>query len=255
MDKLKELSDKLKGRIKIQQYLDANFKHPSSRHLIIKNYRGYKIKTYDHVDLFVIGVTADSELAFSVNSPDILFSYEMSVELPQSPYTIYVRDEANHLFKDDPIVKGFLNSLFSFLTQLHLSPTESIFFYRNGIFFAFDMQRDLITITDNIVDFIVENQNIFSKSQLVISSSKIPESLQSLLPYLKKYSVSDDAEREQLIEEMKESEKSTLIRVVKPFFNEINTFLNSFKDEPISEEAASIGALAELVSELLVSDE
>jgi hypothetical protein len=256
MDKLKELSDKLKGRIKIQQQFDANFKHPSPRHLVVKNYRGYKIRFDDHVDLITVGVKVNSELAFSVNRPNILFSYKMPMELAHSPCILYVRDETNYLFKEDPTIKKFLTSFFSLLTQLHLSSTESAFFYRNYILFAFDMQRELIAVTDDIVDFIIDNKNIFGKeSQLAIFSSEIPENLKPLLPYVKKYAISDDAEREQLKEDMNESEKSRLIMVVKPLFYDINAFLNSFKDKPLSEEAVSIGELAELVSELLISDE
>ena len=49
---------------------------------------------------------------------------------------------------------------------------------------------------------------------------------------------------------MSEKEKQKLIKAVRPFFNEINAYLDSFKDGPLSEEAMSMGNLAELVSEL-----
>jgi hypothetical protein len=256
MDKLKELSDKLKGKIKVQRQFDVNFKHPSSRHLSVRNYRGYGIKVDDHLDIFTVGVKVNSELAFSINSPNILFSYKLPVQLDSSPCILYVRDETNSILNNDSDLKSFLNSLFLFLKKLHLSKTESGFFYRNYILFAFDVQRDLITVINDIIDFINENQRLFAQdSQKLKSSSTFPGNLKPLLPYTKKYAISDDVEREQLIEAMSKSEKSALIRVVKPLFNDINIFLNSFKDEPLSEEAVAIGELAELVGELLLADE
>jgi hypothetical protein len=53
---------------------------------------------------------------------------------------------------------------------------------------------------------------------------------------------------------MQQKEKDRLINSVQPLFNEINTYLDSFKEKPLSEVAIQIGNLAELVSELKIKD-
>jgi hypothetical protein len=98
------------------------------------------------------------------------------------------------------------------------------------------------------------NDSLFTKNtQQKIYKKNIPDNLKSLFPLLKKWSVSDDDLREQLVEETSERQKKKLINTVYPFINEINEFLDSFKDEPLSEEAILIGNLAELVSELKIA--
>jgi hypothetical protein len=53
---------------------------------------------------------------------------------------------------------------------------------------------------------------------------------------------------------MKKTEIKKLIKQVSPYMKDINTFLDSFKYQPLTEEATLIENLAELVSELEVTD-
>ncbi len=87
-----------------------------------------------------------------------------------------------------------------------------------------------------------------------IIAKNIPDNLKHLIPLLKKYSISDDGEREQLVEDIDEKQKKKLIRSVEPFMSEINNFLDSFQDNHLSDEAILLGNLAELVSELQVDN-
>lgn len=55
------------------------------------------------------------------------------------------------------------------------------------------------------------------------------------------------------IEGMKKTEIKKLIEQVSPYMKEINTFLDSFNDKPLTERATIVGNLAELVTELEVT--
>jgi hypothetical protein len=98
-----------------------------------------------------------------------------------------------------------------------------------------------------------ENAEVFYQEiKERIYTKNIPEKLRPLIPLLKKWSVGDDSDRGLLIEEASEKQKNKLVKSVEPYLNEINEFLDSFKDEPLSHEAILMGNLAELVSELTI---
>lgn len=254
MDKLKELSVKLDGKIKSQKLFNINFEETSFRKLIVKNYRQYTVKIDEYKDLYSIGIKVNSDLSFSINKPDKIFLYNIPKSFSDLPYKVYVSD-GTYTFDQNDYLKRFWDSLAVLLKKIGLSESESVFLYRNYVFFCLTVQRNLVAILDDIIDLINANENIFERETIRnISSKRIPENLKLLIPFLKKYSVSDDTDRGQLIEEMDGKEKLKLINSVQPFFDEIRIYLDSFKEIPLSEEAMLIGELAELVSELKIKN-
>ena len=87
-----------------------------------------------------------------------------------------------------------------------------------------------------------------------VNTGKVPPSLRVLIPYAKKYSVGDDLLRSQLGDGLSNREKKELIAVVAPLLPDINTFLDSFGDDPLNDEAIVMGSLAEFVCELSLQD-
>jgi len=104
---------------------------------------------------------------------------------------------------------------------------------------------------DTLVDLVNKYDTLFQKEvKIKIFRKNIPENLHPLIPLIKKWSVSDDSDREQLVDEATEKEKKRLVKTVAPYMPEINKFLDSFEDGVLSDEAILFGNLAELVSEL-----
>lgn len=189
-----------------------------------------------------------------INKPDKIFLYNIPKYFSDLPYKVYVSDETYSFVQNDNLSK-FWNSLVILLKKMGLSESESVFFYKNYILFSLSIQRDLMSIMDEIIDLLIANENTFKKeSKKSISSKNIPENLKPLIPFLKKYGVSDDGDREQLIAKFDGKKKKHLIKSVQPFFNEIRIYLDSFKNIPLNEEAILIGELAELVSDLLIKN-
>jgi len=254
MDKLKDLSVKLDGKIKSQNLFNANVEDTSFRSLTVKDYRQYKIIIDEYRNLYSMGINVNSDLSFSINRPDRIFLYKIPKYLPDLPYTIYVSDETFSFVKNS-YLENFWNSLGILLKKLELSAFECVFVYNNYVYFYLTAQRDLVPILDDMVDLINTNEKIFRReSKKNISSKGIPENLKQLIPFLKKYSISDDADRTNLIEEMDRSEKLKLINSVQPLFDEIRIYLDSFNKMALSEEAILIEELAELVSELKLKE-
>jgi hypothetical protein len=248
MDYLKELSLQLDGRIKSQELLNINLNESSFRRLIVKDYKQLKIQIDEYRTLYSIGIKVNSILTLSINKPDRIFLFNTPKALPGLPYKIYVSSDYN--LSPNEHFKRFWNFIIELLQKLKLSGNESIFIYRNYIFFVLNPNRDLSSILDDIIALIKANDKIFKKDfPKKISVKGIPNNLKPLLPFLK-FSVSDDVEREQLIDEMEVGQKKKLVNAVDPFMHEINQYLSSFRDQPLDEVAILIQDLAELVSEL-----
>jgi hypothetical protein len=250
MDYLKELAIHIGGKIKRQEILNANFKERSFRRLLIKNYKGYKIQIDDYGDVYLLGLNINSDLSFSINNPEKIFLYKKEINLGDVLYKVYASDVDYNPLKNESL-QAFWKSFSDKIKVLQLSANESIFFYNNYISFALNPKRNLIQILDDTIDLISFHNKVFEKeSKSIILEKNIPNNLRPLFPLLKKWSVSDDGEREQLIEETSKRQKKKLISTVEPLMKEINVFLDSFKNEPLNEEAILLGNLAELVSEL-----
>lgn len=250
MDYLKKLSDQLGGQIRSQNHLNPNIDSKSVRALVVKNYKTFTVQVDEYANLLMLGIKINSDLAFSINNPDTIFNFETPINLENFSYQIYVSDDFHHISKNKYFV-SFWKGLNDQLTKLKLNRNESVFFYKNWIYYALTPNRDLFVVLNDIIDLINSNIDIFKKHfKQTIFDKNIPDSLKHLVPLLKKWSIADDVEREELIKETGRRQKEKLIVTVYPFMGEINSFLDSFKDQPLSEEAILLGNLAELVSEL-----
>lgn len=130
---------------------------------------------------------------------------------------------------------------------------------------ALDLVFPLAIAASTIVTLAIKEQNKKAKEleqllsadshrQLVpdIRTENMPPALRVLIPYIEKYSIGDDLTRVKLAERLSKKKKQELLDVVGPLLPEINIYLDSFVDKPLSDEAILIGALAEFVCELPV---
>jgi hypothetical protein len=253
MDYLKELSNKLGGTIRSQNLSNWNLNGTSYREIIVKNYKGHQIAINDFGEVYEMGIRVESDFAFSINIPDKLFGFVTPTSIPEFPYNVYFsNDDEMNPSKNadfDLFWKAFLNKI----KELILTENEGVFYYNNVIRIVLNPVQDLIRTLDYIIELINANPAIFAKNiKEKIFKKNMPENLRRFIPLMKKWSIPDDSEREQLMEETSEKLKKKLIKTVYPYMVEINKFLDSFGDEPLSHEATLLGNLAELVSELQV---
>jgi hypothetical protein len=254
MDYLKEFSDFFKGKIECQNLLNVNFKEISTRRLVVKSYRDFKLEINEFGSLCSIGITAESDFFFSINKPDRVLFVDKSINISDFPYKVYVRNENNNPFLNINFIE-FWKVFSDKIIDFKLNENECIYFHRNRIIFVLSSYRELIPIINEYIDIIKKNDSIFKKhNKNIIFKKNIPDVLRQLTPLLKKWAIADDGERDKLIEEATQQQKKQLIKKVEPLFNEINCFLESFNDRPLSYEAILLGNLAELVSELLVQN-
>jgi hypothetical protein len=262
MDYLKELSIKLGGKIYTQNLHDINFNEPSYREVIAKDYKGYKIEIDEYGNLFSITLNITSDFTISINNPDMLSAIDNLRTEEQTPYNLYIWKESysefikghnfNPFLSDD--FKIFWKQFIYTINNLRLLEDETIGIREYCICLTLHSDRNIIEILNNVIDVIENNCNIFRKdTKERIFKKNIPENLKPLIPLLKKWSIPDDSEREQLMEETSEKQKKKIVKTVGPYMVEINKFLDSFGDDALSHEAILLGNLAELVSELQIT--
>ena len=82
-----------------------------------------------------------------------------------------------------------------------------------------------------------------------IDFAELPEQFKSLIPLIQSWGISDDVQRDERREEASRTTLETVVAQVKPLLPAINSYLDSFGDEPLPEAATALGALAEFVAE------
>lgn len=257
MDRLKEISTQLGGVINQQNHSNFNFKERSVRELTVKNYKDYKISIDDFGEIFFTKIKVDCEFSISINNPDKLSSIDHLIE--HSFYKLYIFTESysefllGHRYNPflDDRFKIFWVEFYSLVIGLNLLSDETVSIREDSLTLALHPDRNLHLILDDIIELVNNYQDILKLNRSArIFKKNVPESLRVLCPLLKKWAISDDGEREQAVSSLSEKQKINLVNKVDPFMNQINTFLDSFEDRPLSEEATLIASLAELISEL-----
>jgi hypothetical protein len=248
MNDLNELSIKLNAPTRRQQHIDVT--GDVSYTGIKKTYRKYKIEIDLYKTFLSVTIHVNSNLALAVNNPDRMFGYKVPFHMDGSPYPVYVSERPISFVNDNNAIT-FLHEILFFLGTLELSDREGASFYNNKMRFILLPERDIIKILDSMIELINKNRLVFyARPKQTILKKNIPANLMELFPLLKKYAIADDSERAELVEAMDAKNRKELLAIVNPLFPEINNFLNSFKDSPLTHEATLIGNLAELVSEL-----
>jgi len=258
MDYLKELSIQLGGKIHIQNLHNWNHNGTSVRVLTVKNYKGFKIEVDEYekiLDIHIICLNIASDFAFAINIPNKINALTKPSTVDNFPYNIYLSIYNDPTLFENVDFQSFWNPFSKMVSDLNFSDAEGVFFYNGEIYLALSYERDVLGLINRTIDMVNANPILFYEDKTErIFKKNITENLRHLIPLLKKWSIPDDSEREQLMEEISETQKKKLIKAVWPFMAEINDFLNSFGDEPLNYEACLLGNLAELVSELQIEN-
>jgi hypothetical protein len=251
MDRLQELCTQVGGKIKVQNNYNMNLNAKSLRRLVVSSYRksSRKVEVEEYGDIFLVGLKVNSKFAFSINKPDLIFGYDKEVTSVNANFPVYTSDGQTP-FRTTSQAR-FFEGLFIWLNNLRLADDETVFVYNNYMYVGIHANRDLVSAIDALVDLVSAHKDLFQSQEIRFqASNQLPVKLQVLYPLMDQWAKSDDSDRVQLVASMDKVEREVLIAAVDPLIEDINGFLDSFKDSPLSEEAMRLGNLAELVSEL-----
>lgn len=226
---------------------DPNFAGNATKEYQLE-YEGntYRVCGFEKVIIVEVGI--DSSVAFAVNIPDkVCLLNQPSGKV--SDKTLYTGDyntekshECAHLIS--PLIQ-----------RLYLDSGEGVIICKNGIQLAINSPGKIVGSIHILEDMkrTVET-NYPAEEVQKIDVSQIPDELRSLIPFIEKWAISDDDERIVKIESSSARELDQLTKAVTLKIAQINNYLDSFGDCPLTYEALQIGRLAELAEEISLNN-
>jgi hypothetical protein len=133
------------------------------------------------------------------------------------------------------------------IEALELDPHESLHVYRNGLTLYSRPTSDQ-RLADLLGSAVAVAERLPAAEKVVRSFAALPSEFRSLVPMIRRWAVSDDAERMARMERASRGQLELLVRRLTPVFPAINKYLDSFGGTP-SEPAVALGTLAECATE------
>lgn len=210
-------------------------------------YRGRKLRLRANSD-FMVGQISGSfgVVAFSINRRDSGAPVsEIPLRVAGFPaLPVFARQSSGQL-------GGLLGSaaVRQTLEDLQLKEKESLHFGTDAI--VFYLQRDSVGELMSAIDVacsLAEQLPVGNEDE-DIDLDVLPSEFKRLAPLIRKWGVTDDEERSELIEEASRATLQQLVKSVTPHLSSIDEYLNSFGTEALSRAAIALGALAECTLE------
>jgi hypothetical protein len=214
------------------------------RHQLSIECKGRKVRLYANSH-FIVGQVSGSFAidAFSINRRD-LDKREVPLRISSFPtLPVFARKSSGHL-------EDLLNSaaLRRTLEDLRLKETESLHLYRDAINF-FLQSSSVSDIMSAIEVTCGLAEELPAGNEEKIDLTVLPPEFKILIPLIRKWGVTDDLERTELLEKASRKVLERLVESVVPHLSSINKYLDSFGEVPPSEAAVALGAVAECAVE------
>lgn len=201
-----------------------------------------KFKLFIFNERLMLEVKATTKLLFALNLPDLVcFANKLS---NMTGHKLFIANS------NDDLVKTAVDAINEDILLLNFAITEGMFVYGNAIQLVLNKTRILINEI-NILSSIKSKLTHESEDQK-LDFSGVPIALEGLEPFLNKWAISDDEERDEAISQASKEELEQLNKYVNPKMKTINEYLDSFNNGVMTDEAILIGNLAELVTQINV---
>lgn len=206
-----------------------------------------KIRLYANDDFLQITLPFETGLdPMSLNRKDEIYFFKPAgaVQVGTQSYQIFSRkgvlNEKQKALVHDPAFKTLVDNM-------RPIADESLHFYGNGL--SIYLFRPTADRAVRILDEAGKLLSQMSSSPARVDFSDLPPQFSSLLPLLRSWGITDDAEREERREATPRLALQAIVEEVRPHLRAIDSYLDSFGRQPLSESAVALGALAEFVVE------
>ncbi|WP_256002785.1 hypothetical protein [Pedobacter deserti] len=229
--------------------INPNIERVSLKSIVATDFRGHRLQINEYDDLLEFYLDLDSKFVLAIGRPDVIIPINRKLQQTECLYDVYVSSLDMHKAKDQFL--QFWSVFGNLLSLLKLTEAEAVYVYRNRMCGLLELNRDVLSIAEGFSEMLDSHADLFLHDRAVaLSEMRVPNRLQPLVKLAMKLNAIDDNLRTELVETLSKVKIQEIVGSVKPLVAEINSFLNSFGDAPLSEEAMYLGALAELVSEL-----
>lgn len=212
-----------------------------------ENHRFLASANNEFVDLSLRLVGVGCSPVFSVNRRDVVMRFGERVEKPIAfPFLVYAADSTSAATVGSWLsVAANAECIRSFF----LEEKDSLHVYGNQLsLFLFTPSRSRVTEMLPLLVQLTSHLVLVSDGRIDFGS--LPKHLLPLKPLMKRWAVTDDAERDFLICKASKASLKKLVDGVYPLIPAINEYLNSFGEKRLPEAACALGALAECATEV-----
>jgi hypothetical protein len=185
---------------------------------------------------------------FSVNRRD-------RVMLTESTSTYFGPNKTLQLFtgsagKDEERALAADSAIAAAVRRLNLAPKESLHGACNGLMLF--LKPDRPEAVSDRVEALCELAALLPSAGTKEPAVELPAEFQELLPLVRRWAVTDDEKRSERLTRASPSARKQLVEKVGPHFDRINNYLDSFGEQPLSDGAILLGALAECATEAML---
>ncbi len=225
-------------------FFDPNLNDIATRLFKFKDDQENRFKIWVFTDTVKLETPLTTSLLFSINFPDKVCLANRSLKTIIGIGTVFT-DKS----KDDQIqvcVELLNNDLKSF----QFDNKEGLTVYGNSLQLTLKHDRLLLLEIEACKKLKTIIEHNFPNKAARTDYSDLPSELRKILVKFESLAVTDDFERDELIERLTAKQRKHLIRAIEPKFEEINLFLDNFGNKPLTEGAIGLQSLVELTIEL-----
>ncbi|PKL85328.1 MAG: hypothetical protein CVV22_08670 [Ignavibacteriae bacterium HGW-Ignavibacteriae-1] len=223
---------------------DPNLNDKSTRLFKFKDDKENRFKIWVFTNSLKLEIPFMTSLLFSINIADKVCFADKKLKEINGIGKIYTDNSEN-----DQVI-SCIEMLKDELKTLDFDNSEGLTIYRNSLQLTLNHKRHLlpeIEVGKRIKTIIEQN---FPDKIKGADYSDLPTDLRQILLKFENLAITDDFERDELIEGVSTKQRKDIIKVIEPKLEEINKFLDTFGDKPLTDGAIGLQCLAELTIEL-----
>lgn len=225
-------------------HFDPNLNDKSTRLLKFKDEQDNRFKIWVFTETVKLETNLTTSLLFSINYPDKVCLAKKLLFEAIGIGKIYTDNS-----KDDQI-QSCIKLLNDDLKSLNLDFNEGLTVYRNALQLKLKQDRKMLPEIEVLKKIKVLLQINFPDEIEEVDFSDLPTDLRQILKIFGYLAFSDDLERDEKIQTLTKKQRIEFIEILEPKLGNINSFLDTFSNKPLSEGAIRLQSLAELFIEL-----
>jgi len=135
------------------------------------------------------------------------------------------------------------DELRSLLRELDLQTEERLIVSTDEI--SVYLKKPTVERVSSLIDRLADLINRHEITQEELDLNVLPPQFHPLIPLIKKWAIADDLDRENFLEKFTKAVLKRFVAEAEPYLRPIDSYLDSFGDRPLSEQACALGRLAE----------
>jgi len=247
----KQIRDKIKifrPKSQVISLFDYNLNDNATRVFKFQDKLGNKIRIWNFTNTISIEIPTGIALNFAINIPDKLCLSNILLEDIKEIGKIYSRE------KCDKQILNCVKLLYNDLKSLQLNTNEGLIVFKNSLQLILNPSREILTEIETLTKIKSIIEINFPDKDSKDDYVDLTTELKKILLDYKNLAILDDLERDDKIQTLTKKQRKDFIETLEPKLENINEFLGTFGDKPLSEGAIRLQCLAELLIELTYED-